>query len=155
MEELNEDPGKVVPRKTDKQFDMQSNSVINLVKSLIKFQSEITDIKKDKVNPFFNSQYVDINTVIGHIRPTLSKNGLGISQGNRYCTDSNGFYVSTTLFHMSGEWIKSEVRMPIGGKKDAQAVGASITYGRRYGLLGLLGISVEGDDDDGNSTQRK
>ena len=41
--------------------------------------------------------------------------------------------------------------MPIGGKKDAHAVGGAITYGRRYGLLSILGIAVEGDDDDGNS----
>ena len=32
-------------------------------------------------------------------------------------------------------------------KKDAQAVGSSITYGRRYGLSAILGISVEADDD--------
>ena len=145
MEELSKDPKTIAPNNTDQQFDMQSSNVTNLVKALIKFQSEVTDIKKDKINPFFNSQYVDINTVIGHIRPMLSKNDLGISQGNRYCTYSNGFYVSTTLFHISGEWIKSEVRMPIGGKKDAQAVGASIT----------LGISVEGDDDDGDKTRKQ
>ena len=48
----------------------------------------------------------------------------------------------------------SEVRMPIGGKKDAQAVGSSCTYGRRYGLSAILGISVD-DDDDGNAAIRK
>jgi hypothetical protein len=154
MEENKQIEERSVSEST-KTLDTQSSSITSLVKSLIKFQSEVTDIKKDKTNPFFNSQYVDINTVLTHSRPLLSKNDLGISQGNRYCTASNGFYVSTTLFHSSGEWIKSEVRMPIGGKKDAQAVGASITYGRRYGLLGLLGISVEGDDDDGNKTVKQ
>ena len=151
MEEVKEIKGTSV----SKPIETQSSNITSLIKSLVKFQSMVTDIKKDKINPFFNSQYVDINTVISHIRPVLSTNDMAISQGNRYCTDSNGFYVTTTLYHVSGEWIKSELRMPIGGKKDAQAVGASVTYGRRYGLLSILGISVEGDDDDGNTTVKQ
>ena len=153
MSENKESLGDFVPERRNQEW--KSRDLKDLIAALVSFQGELASIKQDKVNPFFNSKYVDINTILTTIRPLLSKNNLAVSQGNRYCTDSNGFYVSTTLFHMSGEWIKSEVRMPIGGKKDAQAVGASITYGRRYGLLGLLGISVEGDDDDGNSTQRK
>ena len=151
MEEVKEIKGTSV----SKPIETQSSNITSLIKSLVKFQSMVTDIKKDKINPFFNSQYVDINTVISHIRPVLSTNDMAISQGNRYFTDSNRFYVTTTLYHVSGEWIKSELRMPIGGKKDAQAVGASVTYGRRYGLLSILGISVEGDDDDGNTTVKQ
>ena len=93
----------------------------------------------------------DINSVLQSVRPLLSKFSLAITQGNRFCKETNGFYVTTTLLHISGNWIRSEVRMPIGGKKDAHAVGGAITYGRRYGLLSILGIAVEGDDDDGNS----
>ena len=111
------------------------------------FQGGLASVGKGKTNPFFNSSYADINDILVAIRPELMKNGLAITQGNRYCTDSNGFYITTMLVHNSGEWIKSEVRMPIGGKKDAQAVGSSITYGRRYGLSAILGISVEADDD--------
>jgi len=151
MEETNENREIAVSENQD----MQSKSITSLVKSLIKFQSEVKDISKDKVNPFFNSKYADINNIIQSIRKTLTSNDLAISQGNRYCIDSNGFYIVTTLYHSSGEWLRSELRMPIGGKKDAQAVGASVTYGRRYGLLSILGISVDGDDDDGNLSTNK
>ena len=151
MEETNENREIVVSENQD----TQSKSITSLVKSLIKFQSEVKDISKDKINPFFNSKYADINSIIQSIRKTLTSNDLAISQGNRYCTHSNGFYIVTTLYHSSGEWLRSELRMPIGGKKDAQAVGASVTYGRRYGLLSILGISVDGDDDDGNLSTNK
>ena len=62
---------------------------------------------------------------------------------------TNGFYVTTTLLHESGQWIKTEIRMPIGGKKDAHAIGAACTYGRRYGLSALTGVAQY--DDDGNA----
>ena len=54
------------------------------------------------------------------------------------------------LLHESGQWVKSEIRMPIGGKKDAHAIGSACTYGRRYGLSALTGVAQY--DDDGNAT---
>ena len=53
--------------------------------------------------------------------------------------------VTTTLMHSSGQWIRSKVKLPLA-KKDAQGVGAAITYGRRYGLSGIVGIAQYDDD---------
>ena len=152
MEENQESLGSFVPERRNQEWS--SRDLKDLIMSLVQLQGELASIKQDKVNPFFNSKYVDINTILTTIRPLLAKNNLAISQGNRYCTTTNGFYVTSKLLHTSGQWIQSEVRMPIGGKKDAHAVGGACTYGRRYGLLGILGISVDGDDDDGNSNVR-
>lgn len=140
--------GDSVPQNNDRRNnEWKSHSITELIKALVAFQGGLSSVGKGKTNPFFNSSYADINDILVAIRPELLKNKLAVTQGNRYCTNSNGFYVTTMLVHESGEWIKSEVRMPIGGKKDAQAVGSSITYGRRYGLSAILGISVEADDD--------
>ena len=149
MEENKESLGDFVPERRNQEW--KSRDLKDLIAALVSFQGELASIKQDKVNPFFNSKYVDINTILTTIRPLLSKNNLAVRQGNRYCIKTNGFYITTKLLHTSGEWIQSEVRMPIGGKKDAQAVGGACTYGRRYGLLAILGMSVDGDDDDGNS----
>ena len=68
-------------------------------------------------------------------------------QGNY--TDARGsFYVTTMLLHSSGQWIKSKLKMPIT-KADAQGVGATITYARRFALSAMVGISQY--DDDGES----
>ena len=99
-------------------------------------------------NPFFKSSYADLHTVMESALPHLNKHGLSVVQGNRYGAD-NGFYVTTTLLHESGQWMRSEIRMPIGGKKDAHAVGSAMTYGRRYGLSAMVGIAQF--DDDGNN----
>ena len=53
--------------------------------------------------------------------------------------------VTTTLMHSSGQWLRSKVKLPLS-KKDAQGVGAAITYGRRYGLSAIVGIAQYDDD---------
>jgi len=53
----------------------------------------------------------------------------------------------TMLLHASGQWIKSCLPI-IAQKPDAQALGAAITYMRRFSLSAMVGICPE--DDDGN-----
>jgi hypothetical protein len=56
--------------------------------------------------------------------------------------------VTTTLLHVSGEWIRGTIQMkPV--KNDPQAVGSCITYARRYSLAAIVGVSPA--DDDGNA----
>ncbi len=126
------------------QDQWKSYDIAELVKALCKFQGSLGVVNKGKVNPFFNSDYADINDILVAVRPGLHECGLAISQGMRY---DNAFFVTTTLFHVSGQWLRSELRVPIGGKKDAQAVGSACTYGRRFGLSAMLGIAVDKDDD--------
>lgn len=130
--------------------DWKSIKIDKLAASLAKAQSELKGAQSRSKNPFFNSNYADLHTVIQSSLPFLTKYGLSIVQGNRYCTTSNGFYVTTTLLHESGQWIKTEIRMPVGGRKDAHAVGAACTYGRRYGLSAMTGVAQY--DDDGVAT---
>jgi hypothetical protein len=79
--------------------------------------------------------------------PALNANEIALVQGNRWDHNDNGFYITCMLMHSSGEWIKSEIRMPIA-KKDAHGIGAATTYGRRYLLSAMTGIAQA--DDDGN-----
>ena len=127
----------------------KSDTIDKLAAALSKAQSEMKGAEKKSVNPFFQSGYADLHTVIDASMPYLTKYGLSVIQGNRFCTVTNGFYVTTMLLHASGQWIKSEVRMALGAKRDAHAIGAACTYGRRYGLAAMVGIAQK--DDDGNS----
>ena len=127
----------------------KSEKLDKLAQALTKAQAEIKGARSQSTNPFFNSSYADLHTVIQSSLPALTNHGLSVVQGNRFCTLTNGFYVTTTLLHESGQWIKTEIRMPVGGKKDAHAIGAACTYGRRYGLSALTGVAQY--DDDGNA----
>ena len=129
--------------------DWKSNEIDKLAGALAKAQSEMGGVSKGKVNPFYKSNYADINSCIEACMPALNKHGLSISQGNRFCNTS-GYYITTMLMHESGQWLRSEIRIPLTNKKDAQEIGSACTYGRRYGLTSMVGLAQV--DDDGNAT---
>ena len=154
MEELKEPVGISVPSTVfndRRKEEWKSNKIDKLAAALSKAQSEIKGAVASSVNPFFKSNYADLDTVIKSCFPQLTKNGLSIIQGNDTC-DKGSFYVTTMLLHESGQWIKSKLKMPIT-KKDAQGVGATCTYARRFALSAMVGIAQT--DDDGNSISTK
>ena len=51
--------------------------------------------------------------------------------------------------HESGQWIQSNATVPLDNPVNAQKYGSALTYGRRYGLAAMVGISQM--DDDGNA----
>lgn len=126
----------------------RSENVSELAKSLIAFQQEVQDPRKDESNPFFKSKYVTLDNLINSVRPVLSKHNLAFLQ----IPSNNGDFITikTILMHSSGEYIEAdELRLhPV--KNDPQGMGSAITYGRRYALQSILGIAWE-EDDDGNA----
>ena len=125
-----------------------SKTIGKIAGALAKAQSEMTMVEAKSTNPFFNSKYASLASVLETCMCPLNKNEIALVQGNRWDTSDNGFYITSTLMHSSGEWIKSEIRMPIA-KKDAHGIGAATTYGRRYLLSSMVGIAQA--DDDGNT----
>lgn len=59
----------------------------------------------------------------------------------------------TTLMHESGECVISDLPLPIRQEvargNAMQALGSTLTYARRYGVLAIYGLA--GDDDDGET----
>ena len=124
-----------------------SETVGKIAGALAKAQSGMTMIECNSSNPFFNSKYASLSAVLEVALPKLNENGIALVQGNRWDNVDNGFFITSMLIHSSGEWIKSEIRMPIS-KKDAHGIGAATTYGRRYLLSSMVGVAQA--DDDGN-----
>ena len=140
-----------LPTNEDFDIDMfeptMSDTIGKLAGALAKAQSQMTMVEGKSTNPFFNSKYASLAAVLEVAMPALNANEIALVQGNRWDTTNNGFYITSMLMHSSGEWIKSEIRMPIA-KKDAHGVGAATTYGRRYLLSSMVGVAQA--DDDGN-----
>lgn len=114
--------------------------------ALVMATAEIEVASKDSSNPHFGSKYADLTSIMEACRPALSKQSIVILQPPS-CVEG-AVTVATILLHKSGQWIASELSMrPIDSKP--QSVGSAITYARRYGLSGLLGLTA--DDDDGNA----
>lgn len=128
----------------------KSESIANLAKSLSIAQGQMGGAVKGKANPFFKSVYADLSSVVDAIREPLSANGLSFVQVT-HPSDKNEIIVETVLMHESGEWLSGTLAMPVS-KADAQGYGSAITYAKRYGLQGLLGVPSE--DDDGNAAAK-
>ena len=82
------------------------------------------------------------------VRPILTENEILLIQ-NTGSDEAGDVYIQTKLIHTSGEVIETHKLLLKPDKNTARGIGSAITYGRRYQLTGLLGISSE-DDDDGN-----
>ena len=134
--------------------ETMSNTIGKIAGALAKAQSQMVMVEAKSTNPFFNSKYASLASVLETALPALNKNEIALVQGNEWDSSDNGFYITSMLIHSSVEWIKSKIRMPIS-KKDAHGVGAATTYGRRYLLSSMVGVAQA--DDDGNGaigTQR-
>ena len=138
------------PAPVNNDLTWKSDKIDKLAAALSKAQSEMKGAEKKSVNPFFNSGYADLHTVIESSFPSLTKYGLSVIQGNE--SSPGEFFITTMLLHESGQWIKSKLKMPIE-KVTAQSIGSTITYGRRYGLSAISGIAQY--DDDGNAVSSK
>lgn len=131
----------------------KSESITQLATALAKFQSEIKNPKNTETNPQFRSKYAPLDVVINTVRLPLAKQGLSFMQST--ASAGENIIIVTMLIHESGEWIESEAltlpayQLKSGGAKEfnAQGAGSAITYGRRYSLSAILGISSEDDDD--------
>ena len=129
-----------------------SDTIGKLAGALAKAQSQMSMIEGKSTNPFFNSKYASLAAVLEVAMPALNANEVALVQGNRWDSNDNGFYITSMLMHSSGEWIKSEIRMPVS-KKDAHGIGAATTYGRRYLLSSMVGVA-QADDDGNGAIQR-
>jgi len=131
----------------------QSENIANLAKSLSIVQGKLTYAKKDSKNPFFKSNYADLESVWDACRDLLSSNGLAVSQfPGLYSELDKSMSLITMLTHESGEWISQEMSMPLS-KVDAHGCMAILTYMRRASLAAVIGV-VQADDD-GNTAVNK
>lgn len=118
-----------------------------IAKAIIAVQSELEPFVKSEQNSEYNSSFVPLSTIQPKALELLRKHGMGATQWP-VSTDDDKHYLKTILFHESGVSISGELKLLLT-KLDAQGLGSAITYARRYGLMSILGIVAE-DDDDGN-----
>ena len=118
-----------------------------IITALLKAQAEMSNAKKNGLNPHFKSKFADLNSVREAVMPLLNENGIIVLQP--MVTIDGSEYVKTVLLHESGESIESFTKILCKSQNDPQAYGSGVTYARRYGLQSLLSIGA--DDDDGNA----
>lgn len=122
--------------------------------ALADMQTELPEIEKRgqiKIGqgnkPQMYALWEDINEAI---KPVLHKFGFALSF--RTGQSDGKFAVTGILSHNDGHAEETTMALPIdtsGSKNAVQAVGSSLSYGKRYTAAALLNLTSRGEDDDG------
>jgi hypothetical protein len=114
---------------------------------ILKIQSQIGTLSKDKENPFFKSKYFDINQILAQLQPLLDEHGLTVVQP---LDNIEGKPALSTIVY-DGDQEVLNYTTPLPENDDPQKIGSAITYFRRYALQSLF--MLQADDDDANSAK--
>lgn len=140
--------------KLEKMLDMQErimdrNAKQSFTASLAAMQMDLPRVI-EKGQGHNNAKYALLEDINDQVRPTLHKFGFAITFRVRH--EGSVILVTTVLSHQEGHSEETTISLPAdtsGAKNAVQAVGSTISYGKRYGIGALLNIST-GDDTDGN-----
>lgn len=100
------------------------------------------------------ARWEDIDAAIS---PVLTKHGFAITFRAGMAPDGK-VTVTGVLSHSAGHSEETTVTLPhdsSGSKNSVQAVGSSLSYGKRYAATFLLNIRTKGEDDDGEEAGRE
>ena len=130
----------------------QSEQITNVLKGLFQVQTEMNNVKKDSKNPFFKSNYADINALNEELKPLLKNAGLVVLQPPTHINGLN--FIQTTVYHSeSGEFISSLNEVIAAKQNDPQSFLAAQTYTRRGALQAFFNMGSV--DDDGNTAANR
>jgi len=105
-------------------------------------KQEIKKVTKGNDNPFFKSNYADLNSILDACEPILLKYDLILLQPLK-----NGCVCTQIIDIENGNMVSSEIQLP--NIVDPQKMIACCTYYRRASLQSLL--AMQAIDDDGNT----
>ena len=130
-------------------MQMESDKINEVLKAKIAARSSFKKLEKSGINPHFKSKYSTLDDIWNACGGALAGNGLDVT--HQILNNGNGTEIVATLFHESGQYLRSAIPLPVG---TPQQTGSAITYMRRYTIQSILGL--EGDvetDDDGNAAE--
>lgn len=113
---------------------------------------EVLEHGKIKVGSEIRSTYALFEDINDACKPILKRHGFAMSF--RISIDEAKISVTGVLSHRSGHSESTSIVLPSdvsGSKNSVQAIGSSVSYGKRYVMSALLNITTRGEDDDGRS----
>ena len=120
-----------------------SEQTAELFAALSKAQAMMGAAPKDGRNPHFKSSYATLASCIDAMRAPFASNGLAFVQAPTL--DGEAVSVETILIHASGQWMRSKLSAR-PQKLDSQAIGSTVSYLKRYGLMAMAGLPSADDD---------
>lgn len=152
IERVASDPNSDIA-KLEKMLDMQErvldrNAAQSFTADMAVMQGEMPRVYK--LAQGHNITYARLEDINDTVRPVLQKFGFAITF-NIEQPDLKSVRVTAILSHREGHTQTSSLLLPCdtsGSKNAVQAVGSTVSYGKRYTMCALLNIST-GDDTNG------
>lgn len=152
MDNPNFDTGKLDALLKMQREVMKDRAVMAFNGAFSAMQAELPVIEHDKVIDHSGRKiatYAKFETINEIVRPILQKHGFAIS----FHTSNPGGKLAVTviLTHKDGHSQETTLEVPLdtsGAKNATQAVGSTVSYGKRYALCCILNITTKGEDDD-------
>lgn len=143
--------------KVEKMLDMQErilnrNAHQAFTADLAAMQTELPLVSKNG-RGHNQAKYALLEDINQAIRPALQKYGFAVTF--RVQQTEKQVTIAAVLSHRMGHSSETTIALPIdvsGSKNATQAVGSTISYGKRYAIGALLNIST-GDDNDAETSQ--
>jgi hypothetical protein len=147
--------------KLEKLLDMQErilakNAEMAFNSAMAEMQAElpiITERGEIRVAGTLRSRYAKFEDINEEVKPVLKQHGFAMTF--KVNTDTV-CKVTGILVHRAGHREQTEIVLPYdisGSKNNVQAIGSSVSYGKRYVMEALLNLTSRGQDDDGKGTQ--
>jgi len=124
---------------------------LTLMEKIGNVTQAIGKIEKGKENPFYHSQYFDINGLLEALLPNLKAQGLIVTQPIDSFQLEGGGVVNTLKTTVTDGKESIEYEMALPTNIEPQKLGSAITYYRRYSLQSLF--CLQASDDDANATK--
>ena len=126
---------------------MKQQAIINFNHDFSLMSKKIPVIAHTKKS--YSTTYAPLEDIVTVVQPILSEHGFSVS----FSTQQNGVEsvkIVCILMHKDGHTATTELELPTEaatkGMNKMQAIGAAITYGKRYTLCSILNITTTADD---------
>lgn len=123
----------------------------SFVAAFFAMQQELPEVKKTSKAEIPNQkvrEYADLKTVTDAVYPVLAKFGFMWSAQPTVVADKPVLrYELTHISHTADDPQQRTGYYPIFGDNKPQALGAAITYARRYALCAVVGLTPDKEDD--------
>ncbi len=146
--------------KMERLLDMQErvltrNAEMAFYAAMSELQDAMPTIKKEgqiRVKGELRSRYARFEDILGQTKPLLKQYGFSVAFKSNFVDGQ--LEITGTLSHREGHHESTTMRLPFddtGSKNNVQAIGSSVSYGKRYVYCMLLNINITEDDDDGTA----
>lgn len=121
--------------------------------AMAQMQSEMPTVGEGGMNKHTGNAYATIDDINRAVKPVMQKHGFAVTF--KVVHAKEGISITGILMHAAGHREETTLLLPVdagAGRNAVQALGSSVTYGKRYVMCALLNITTgDAQDDDGQA----